>query len=148
MRSTEHNETPVNRATSVFEWPAFNKISTSCRLSMPNILFPPPPGLHTGEVQVRVLPLIITAIAGWLRISGMRRVRISGTYNFYRDLMRRRRTTSHENGFGRQDLEAGSGALGLLRHAGAPAKSRIGYLIFMTGFDRRTRRTTQSCAGH
>ena len=46
--------------------------------------------------------------------------------------MRRRRTTSHENGFGRQDLEAGSGALGLPRHAGAPAKSRIGYLIFMT----------------
>jgi hypothetical protein len=32
----------------------------------------------------------------------------------------------------RQDLEAGSGALGLLRHPGAPAKSRIGYLIFMT----------------
>ena len=43
--------------------------------------------------------------------------------------MRRRRTTSHENGFGRQDLEVGSG---LLRHAGAPAKSRIAYLIFMT----------------
>src|SRR5580704_9122258 len=26
----------------------------------------------------------------------------------FRDFMRRRRTTSHENGFGRQDLEAGS----------------------------------------
>jgi len=25
MRFTEHNETPANRATSVFEWPAFNK---------------------------------------------------------------------------------------------------------------------------
>src|SRR6266699_1122992 len=51
MRFTEHNETPVNRATSVFEWPAFNEISTSCRLSMPNILLPPPPGLQTGEAQ-------------------------------------------------------------------------------------------------
>ena len=27
---------------------------------------------------------------------------------FLRDFMRRRRTTSHENGFGRRDLEAGS----------------------------------------
>jgi hypothetical protein len=36
------------------------------------------PGRHRGEF----LPL--TAIAGWLRISGMRRVRISGTYKRFR----------------------------------------------------------------
>src|SRR5215472_8970221 len=48
MRFTEHKETPVSRATSVFRWPALNKISTSCRLSMPNILLPPPsPGSQT-----------------------------------------------------------------------------------------------------
>ena len=51
---TEHNETPANRATSVFEWPAFNKISTSCRFSMPNILLPPPPGLQPGKAWGRV----------------------------------------------------------------------------------------------
>src|SRR5215471_11978910 len=48
MRFTEHKETPVSRATSVFRWPALSKISTSCRLSMPNILLPPPsPGSQT-----------------------------------------------------------------------------------------------------
>jgi len=51
---TEHNETPANRATSVFEWPAFSKISTSSRFSMPNILLPPPPDLQPGKAWGRV----------------------------------------------------------------------------------------------
>jgi len=46
---------------------------------MPTILLPPPsPGLQTGEGIGRVLPL--TPITGWLRISGIRRVRICGTH--------------------------------------------------------------------
>jgi hypothetical protein len=43
MRFTERNDTPLNRATSVFAWPAFSKISTSCRFSIANILLPPLP---------------------------------------------------------------------------------------------------------
>src|SRR6266478_5678441 len=42
MRLTERRETPARRATSALECPAFNRISTSCRFSIPNILLPPP----------------------------------------------------------------------------------------------------------
>jgi len=45
---------------------------------MLSILLPPAlPGLKLGEPQVRVLPFI--TLGGWLRISGMRWLRIFGT---------------------------------------------------------------------
>ena len=78
MRLTEHNETPANRATSVLAWPAFSKISTSCRFSMPGILLSSrPSAAHSRAGLGRVL--LFLAIAQRLRISGMGRVRISGT---------------------------------------------------------------------
>src|SRR6516165_10930578 len=49
MRFTEHNETPARRATSVFRWPAFNKISTSCRFNILSILLPPGPPRRTDR---------------------------------------------------------------------------------------------------
>src|ERR1700745_3547102 len=42
MRLTERRETPARRATSALQCPAFNRISTSCLFSIPNILLPPP----------------------------------------------------------------------------------------------------------
>jgi hypothetical protein len=44
MRLTERNETPLKRGTSALGWPAFNKIETSYRFSMPNILLSSAPG--------------------------------------------------------------------------------------------------------
>src|SRR6516165_5234150 len=49
MRFTEHNETPARRATSVFRWPAFNKISTSRRFNILSILLPPGPPRRTDR---------------------------------------------------------------------------------------------------
>src|SRR6516164_6399173 len=42
MRLTERRETSARRATSALECLAFNRISTSCLFSIPNILLPPP----------------------------------------------------------------------------------------------------------
>ena len=79
MRFTEHNETPASRATSALPWPAFSRISTSCRFNIFNILSIPPIlrlSLRLpAEVAERVLPL--STLSGWLRIFG--------TYNQAKD---------------------------------------------------------------
>jgi hypothetical protein len=64
MRFTEHNETPANRATSVFEWPAFNKNSTSYRF--PACLtssFLHLPAYRLGRHRGEFLPLTLSWMA-------------------------------------------------------------------------------------